>query len=109
MRCSFSVRGSLVSKVSMAFMNALRVLPLPVGATTSAFLPAAIASHAPSWAGVGRANDASNHARVGALKRSRAVMASVCHRGVTVAPPERLGARGCHDGASLGEVRTTRS
>jgi hypothetical protein len=33
-----------------------------------------MASQAPSCAGVGLANDASNHARVGALKRSRAVM-----------------------------------
>src|ERR671913_1984018 len=58
----------------MACRNALRVLPLPVGATTSACLPSAMLDQAPSWAGVGPAKEASNQARVGALKRSRAVM-----------------------------------
>src|SRR2546430_14161866 len=49
---------------SSAHRNAARVLPDPVGATTSASLPDEIASHAPSCAGVGPANAPSNHARV---------------------------------------------
>ena len=74
MRFDLSSGGSLLSSRSIACRNALSVLPLPVGATTSAFLPSAMLVQAPSCAGVASANDASNHARVGALKRSRAVM-----------------------------------
>src|SRR5690606_10680069 len=51
--------------------NADRVLPDPVGATTSVWAPEEIESHAPSWAGVGDSNAPANHARVGAEKRSR--------------------------------------
>ena len=47
--------------------NAESVLPEPVGATTRACRPAAIASQAPTWAGVGAAKAASNQARVGSL------------------------------------------
>ena len=44
--------------------NAARVLPEPVGATTSALRPAPIARHAPAWAAVGAAKAARNHSRV---------------------------------------------
>ncbi len=47
------------------------VLPEPVGATTSACRPAAMASHAPVWAVVGAAKAAVNQARVGAEKSDR--------------------------------------
>ena len=52
---------SSVSSRSMLHENALSVLPDPVGATTSACLPCAIASQAPACAGVGSANAAANH------------------------------------------------
>ena len=60
----------------MAQRNADSVLPEPVGATTSACWPREIASHAPSCAGVGSAKAASNHVRVGALKRCNAACGS---------------------------------
>jgi hypothetical protein len=55
---------------SMAHRKAARVLPEPVGATTSVSSPDAIASQAPSWARVGAANDDVNHERVGSEKSS---------------------------------------
>src|SRR6478735_7861752 len=51
--------------------NAASVLPDPVGATTSACRSVDTASHAPACAGVGASNAPENHARVGAVKRSR--------------------------------------
>src|SRR6478736_2519474 len=51
--------------------KAARVLPEPVGATTSACRSVDTASHAPACAGVGASNAPENHARVGAVKRSR--------------------------------------
>ena len=89
MRRDLSSGRSLLSSRSIAWRKALSVLPLPVGATTSAFLPSAMLVQAPSCAGVASANDASNHARVGALKRSRAVMlCSLSPRYDTGARPE---------------------
>src|SRR5690606_4246645 len=66
-RCGSSGGGS-VSNRSIAARNAASVLPDPVGATTSACSPEAIASHAPACACVGASNAPSNHARVGAEK-----------------------------------------
>lgn len=43
----------------------IRVLPDPVGATTSTFSPEWIAGHACRWASVGRLNACLNHALVG--------------------------------------------
>jgi hypothetical protein len=54
-------------------------------------LRAAMASQAPSCAGVGLANDASNHARVGALKRSRAVMPCSLSLGSDTDPAPKAG------------------
>ena len=48
-------------------------MPEPVGATTSACRPAPIASHAPTWAGVGSANAAPNQVRVGSLNRASGI------------------------------------
>src|SRR4051795_4320101 len=56
----------------MDHRKAASVLPEPVGATTSALRPAAIASQAPTCAGVGAANAASNQVRVGSLKDASA-------------------------------------
>ena len=68
-RLVLSAGRSLVSSRSRLHRNALSVLPEPVGATTSACCPAPIASHAPTWAGVGSANAAANQVRVGSLNR----------------------------------------
>lgn len=58
---------------SRAQRNAARVLPEPVGATTSASWPAVMASHASSWAGVAASKTSPNHARVAGEKRLNAV------------------------------------
>src|SRR5689334_16474781 len=55
---------------SSAERNAANVLPEPVGATTSVWLPPAMALHAPSWAGVGAAKAPSNQAWVAGEKRA---------------------------------------
>ena len=52
---------------SIAARNAARVLPEPVGASTSTLSPSAIAGQASSCARVGAWNVASNHARVAGL------------------------------------------
>lgn len=59
--------------MSMADRKAASVLPDPVGAMTSVASPVPIASQAALCAAVGAANEAPNHSRVGALKRSSAV------------------------------------
>src|SRR3954452_25019011 len=56
--------------------NAARVLPEPVGATTSACSPLLIADQAPSWAGVGASNAPVNQARVASENRSRVDMSA---------------------------------
>src|SRR3954454_4812930 len=77
-RCSFSAgRGSRASR-SNDNRNTDSVLPEPVGATTNALRPAAIALHAPACAGVGAANAASNQVRVGSLNDASAVVAPTC-------------------------------
>ena len=52
--------------------NAERVLPDPVGATTSVWAPLARDAHAPSCAGVGRSNAPRNHEAVAGWNRSSA-------------------------------------
>ena len=64
-----SVGSASEASRSIDQRKAARVLPDPVGATTSALRPAPIASHAPVWAAVGAWNDASNHACVAGLNR----------------------------------------
>src|SRR5437764_548623 len=83
-----------MSSLSMAWRNAASVLPDPVGAMTSAWLPPAIASQAPSCASVGSANDASNHPRVAAEKRSRAVTCPFCARPRTTTVSARAAGAG---------------
>ena len=61
-------RGSVASR-SIAQRNAASVLPEPVGATTRACRPAAIASHASTCAAVGAAKAASNQVRVAVENR----------------------------------------
>src|SRR6185312_4961280 len=61
--------GSVASR-SIDQRNAARVLPDPVGATTSAFWPALTAAQAPACAAVAEANAPSNHARVAGEKAS---------------------------------------
>src|SRR5215472_11933657 len=56
---------------SSAHMNAARVLPEPVGATTSVLSPLEIDAHAPACAGVGALNAPVNHSRVSALNVRR--------------------------------------
>ena len=58
------------SRPSSAQRNAARVLPEPVGATTSAWSPPATAVHAPTCAVVGSANAPVNQVLVGSEKRS---------------------------------------
>ena len=61
-----------VTNSSMAERNAASVLPEPVGATTSVWSPAPIASQAPTWAAVGAGKDAPNHSRTSGENRSSA-------------------------------------
>src|SRR5207249_11856891 len=70
-RSRSSGTGSVASR-SRAQRKAARVLPEPVGATTNASSPDAMASQAPSCAGVGDGNAPWNHVRVRSEKRSRA-------------------------------------
>ena len=60
----------LISR-SIDHRNDARVLPEPVGATTSACRPVEMASHAPDCAAVGAENAPRNHAAVAGEKRSR--------------------------------------
>ena len=53
---------------SIAVRKAARVLPEPVGATTSVSSPRSMASHAAACAGVGASNDSSNHRAVAGEK-----------------------------------------
>ena len=59
-----SVGGGVAASRSSADRNAASVLPDPVGATTRVCSPRAIASHAPSCAGVGASNAPSSQAWV---------------------------------------------
>ena len=54
----------MVASRSSAHRNAASVLPDPVGATTSASWPAAIADQAPRCAGVAESNTSPNQVRV---------------------------------------------
>ena len=58
---------------SIAYRNAARVLPEPVGAEMRTCSPEAIAGHACSWAGVGPANAPVNQSRVVGLKVSSGI------------------------------------
>src|SRR5699024_4945902 len=53
---------------AIAVRKAARVLPEPVGATTSVSSPRSMASHAAACAGVGASNDSSNHRAVAGEK-----------------------------------------
>src|SRR3954451_19530147 len=70
-RGSSGSRGS-AARGSMDQRKAASVLPEPVGATTSAWAPFAMASHAPSWAPVGAGKAPENHSRVAGEKRPSA-------------------------------------
>lgn len=54
------------ASLSMAARKAASVLPEPVGATTRACSPRAIAAHACDCTGVGEAKTLANHSRVAA-------------------------------------------
>ncbi len=76
---------------SSAARKAARVLPEPVGATTSTSEPAAMACHAPAWAAVGAENAPVNQPRVAGEKPSRARCAELtmrpsCTRALTITP-----------------------
>ncbi len=58
----------------MAYRNAARVLPDPVGAEMRTCSPEAIAGQACSWAAVGASKAPVNHSRVRGLKTSRAIV-----------------------------------
>ena len=62
--------GGAETSRSIAHRNAASVLPEPVGATTSVLSPLPIAVQACAWAGVGSANEATNHSLTGAEKPS---------------------------------------
>ena len=87
--------GVPVSTWSSDQRKALSVLPLPVGATTSACFPAPMACQAPTWAGVGSAKAARNHVRVGSLNSSSTsaplLTRSSCPMAPTVLSPDRVG------------------
>ena len=55
----------------MAHKNAARVLPVPVGAHTSVWSPAAMAGQPSAWGGVGAAKADANQARVGSENAAR--------------------------------------
>ena len=93
--------GSLAIR-SMAQRNAERVLPDPVGATTTQWCPELIASHAPAWAVVGALKLLRNHSAVAGEKRSStsarrssglsfAIRASLPSRTDTAGPPRTSG------------------
>ena len=90
--------GSAASR-SIDHKNAASVLPEPVGATTSAWRPVEMASHAPSCAGVGAGNAPVNHSRVaGANLPSTALGSSsdiplLCCRPLTARPRQAYCAR----------------
>jgi hypothetical protein len=66
-----SAGGGSVASRSIAHRNAARVLPDPVGASTSVCSPAAIAFHPLDWAGVGASNDDSKQSRTGGEMAAR--------------------------------------
>ena len=76
---------------SMANRNAASVLPEPVGAMTKALQPAAMASHARAWAGVGSLNASPNQSRTGVENRSKAAQAPLAAppSGPAAAPASR--------------------
>ena len=83
--------GEAAASLSMAHRNAARVLPEPVGATTSVCSPALMAAHAPAWAAVGAVKLLENHARVAVEKRSSTsepgpivIVGTLCHGRLTV-------------------------
>ena len=59
-RLAFGGTGSNMTRL-MHQRNAVRVLPLPVGARMSVDSPRAIAGHPSVWGGVGASNEARNH------------------------------------------------
>ena len=60
----------------MAHRNAASVLPVPVGAHTSVWSPAAMAGQPSAWGAVGAANVDVNQARVGEAKAARSSAAT---------------------------------
>src|SRR3954470_8621511 len=71
--------------------KAARVLPEPVGATSSAGSPLLIADQAPSCAGVGASNAPVNQARVASENRSRVDMSSSLPARYDTSPVQRTG------------------
>jgi hypothetical protein len=80
-RRSFGGLGVNIRR-SSAHRNAVRVLPLPVGAVMSVHSPRAMAGHPSCWAFVGDAKDDANHSRTagwngcsaGSIFASRAIV-----------------------------------
>ena len=66
-----SAGGSAAYRRSRDHKKAARVLPDPVGATTSASRPDVAAAQAPTWAAVGSAKAPVNHARVAGVNAAR--------------------------------------
>lgn len=84
-----SAGGGVEASWSRAARKAARVLPEPVGATTSTSEPSAMACHAPAWAVVGASNAPVNQPRVAGEKPFRARCAGLtmrpsCTRGLTM-------------------------
>ena len=99
-----SAGGGVAASWSRAARKAARVLPEPVGATTSTSEPSWMACHAPSWAAVGAEKAPVNQPRVAGEKPSRArcgvlTMRPSCTRGLTMglswADRGGLGLGGC--------------
>ena len=60
---AFGSAGAVVTNRSIEARNAVRVLPLPVGAQTSVCPPPRMAGQPCTWAAVGSGKDVANHSR----------------------------------------------
>jgi hypothetical protein len=94
----FSSTSPSAPSRSSAHRNAASVLPDPVGADSSTCSPLAIAGQACAWAGVGSANEASNHARVGGLNAASGSDFSVATSAEASAQAPSGSSAGCSSG-----------
>jgi hypothetical protein len=94
---------------SIAVRKAARVLPEPVGATTSVSSPRSIASQAAACAGVGASKDSANHAAAAGENEAGSTGAGVAIPPLwTAGPtPDRSRASPCHDVGHRGRMDST--
>src|SRR5689334_3498798 len=92
----------------MAQRKADRVLPDPVGATTTVWWPELIASHAPAWAVVGAVKLLRNHAAVAGENRSSTSARLPFAIGVSLPSPADSRPRGASHGSEGGQLSLAR-